>query len=133
MLHLKYKENYSEEEIKSILVELSNLGPKHVMLTGISFNKNELGVMSYNRETKKFFSYFRERIKVKYYGTGDVYASACVGSLLNNKTLEESIKIATDYVWRCINDTYKTGNVNAYGVEFEKEIPFLIKKMKKIT
>ena len=59
MLHKEYKENYTEEEIKELLIELSNLGPNKVVLTGVSFKENELGVMSYDRETNKFFTYLK--------------------------------------------------------------------------
>ena len=130
MLEKEYKENYSEEEIKHMLIELSNLGPKYVVLTGVSFKDNELGVMSYNKETNKFFTYFKEKVPAKYHGTGDVFASTLVGAITNNNTIEEGLKIAVDYVWKTINDTYKTNKEDAYGVNFETKIPYLINRIK---
>lgn len=130
MLETEYKENYSEEEIKSMLIELSNLGPKYVVLTGVSFKDNELGVMSYNKETNKFFTYFKEKVPAKYHGTGDIFASTLVGAITNNNTIEEGLKIAVDYVWETINDTYKTNKEDAYGVNFETKIPYLINRIK---
>ena len=108
MLEKEYKENYSEQEIKDMLIELSFLGPKYVVLTGVSFNENKLGVMSYNKETNKFFTYFKEKVPAKYHGTGDIFASTLVGAITNRNTLEEGLKVAVDYVWETINDTYKT-------------------------
>ena len=130
MLETEYKEKYSEEEIKHMLIELSNLGPKYVVLTGVSFKDNELGVMSYNKETNKFFTYFKEKVPVKYHGTGDVFASTLVGAITNNNTIEEGLKIAVDYVWETINGTYKTNKEDAYGVNFETKIPYLINRIK---
>lgn len=130
MLEKEYKENYSEEEIKHMLIELSNLGPKYVVLTGVSFKDNELGVMSYNKETNKFFTYFKEKVPAKYHGTGDIFASTLVGAITNNNTIEEGLKIAVDYVWETINDTYKTNKEDAYGVNFETKIPYLINRIK---
>ena len=129
MLEKEYKEIYSEQEIKDILIELSNLGPKYVVLTGVSFNENKLGVMSYNKETNEFFTYFKEKIPAKYHGTGDIFASTLVGAITNNNTLEEGLKIAVDYVWETINDTYKTNKKDAYGVNFETKIPYLINRI----
>ena len=129
MLQREYKQSYTEQEIKDLLVELSDLGPKQVILTGISFKDNELGVMSYNKETNEFFTYFREQIPVKYHGTGDVFASTLVGAMENNKSLEESLKIAVDYVWETINDTYKEKKEDAYGVNFENKISYLINRI----
>lgn len=129
MLEKEYKEIYSEQEIKDILIELSNLGPKYVVLTGVSFKDNKLGVMSYNKETNKFFTYFKEKVPAKYHGTGDIFASTLVGAITNRNTLEEGLKIAVDYVWETINDTYKTNKKDAYGVNFETKIPYLINRI----
>lgn len=129
MLEKEYKEIYSEQEIKDILIESSNLGPKYVVLTGVSFKDNKLGVMSYNKETNEFFTYFKEKIPAKYHGTGDIFASTLVGAITNNNTLEEGLKIAVDYVWETINDTYKTNKKDAYGVNFETKIPYLINRI----
>lgn len=129
MLEKEYKEIYNEQEIKDILIELSNLGPKYVVLTGVSFKDNKLGVMSYNKETNEFFTYFNEKIPTKYHGTGDIFASTLVGAITNNNTLEEGLKIAVDYVWETINDTYKTNKKDAYGVNFETKIPYLINRI----
>lgn len=129
MLEKEYKENYNEQEIKDILIELSNLGPQYIVLTGVSFKNNELGVMSYNKKTNEFFTYFKEKIPAKYHGTGDIFASTLVGAITNNNTLEEGLKIAVDYVWETINDTYKTNKKDAYGVNFETKIPYLINRI----
>lgn len=131
MLEKEYKEIYSEQEIKDILIELSNLGPKYVVLTGVSFKDNKLGVMSYNKETNKFFTYFKEKVPAKYHGTGDIFASTLVGAITNRNTLEEGLKVAVDYVWETINDTYKTNKKDVYGVNFETKIPYLIDRIKK--
>lgn len=131
MLEKECKENYTEQEIKDMLIELSILGPKYVVLTGVSFNENKLGVMSYNKETNKFFTYFKEKVPAKYHGTGDIFASTLVGAITNNSTLEEGLKVAVDYVWKTINDTYKTNKKDVYGVNFETKIPYLIDRIKK--
>lgn len=131
MLEKEYKENYSEQEIKDMLIELSLLGPKYVVLTGVSFNENKLGVMSYNKETNEYFTYFKEKVPAKYHGTGDIFASTLVGAITNNNTLEEGLKVAVDYVWETINDTYKTNEKDVYGVNFETKIPYLIDRIKK--
>ena len=88
--------------------------------------------MSYNKETNEFFTYFKEKIPVKYHGTGDIFSSTLVGAMVvNNNTLEESLKIAVDYVWETINDTYKSNKEDAYGVNFEIKIPYLINRLQK--
>ena len=129
MLQREYKEEYTEEEIKDLLIKLTNLGPKYSILTGVSFKKDEIGVMAYNKEENKFFSYFRKKIPAKYHGTGDIFSSTLLGALVNNNSLEDALKIAVDYVWETISDTYKEKGENTYGVNFEIKIPYLIDRM----
>ena len=116
MLERNYKEKYTEDEIKELLIELTNLGPRYSILTGVSFEKDEIGVMEYNKEENKFFSYFRKKIPGKYHGTGDIFSSTLLGAIVNNNTLENALKIAVDYVWETILDTYNEKGENAYGV-----------------
>lgn len=130
MLEKEYKENYSEEEIKEMLIELTNNGPENAVITGVSFKDNKLGAMGYNKKKQYFYSYFKEKIPVKYHGTGDIFASTFAGALTLGKLLEESLKIAVDYVWKTIEDTYIEKKEDAYGVNFETKIPYLIKKIK---
>ena len=126
MLGIDYKEDFSLLEIKDILVKLSDLVDNPI-ITDIRIN-NKIGVMSYNKNTKEFFSYFRSKINAKYHGTGDVFASSLVGCLSNGIDINKSLKIAVDYTWECIKETYKE-HKEFYGVYFEKKIPYLIKKI----
>lgn len=132
MLGVPYvSENYDEEYIKDLLIKLSKLGTRKVVLTGVSFHENELGVMSYDTESKQFFTYFRENIPVSFHGTGDVFASCCVGALMNDYSLEDSLKIAVDYTVESIKLSVNDTAHRWYGVNFESAIPTLVKSLEK--
>ena len=131
MLHIPYVESgYNEEYIKDILKKLTDLGAKKALLTGVSFSDDKLGVYGYDRETKEYFSYYREHLPVKFHGTGDVFASTLCGALSSGKTFDESIKIAVDFTVQTIIETAKDPNHNWYGVDFEKAFPYLIERIK---
>lgn len=123
--------DYDENYIKDILVRLSKLGTKKVVLTGVSFEKDKLGVMAYDTEKDEFFSYFNENLPVSFHGTGDVFASACVGALVNGLSIEDSLKVAVDYTVECIRKTMADEDHRWYGVNFEEAIPYLIKRLGK--
>lgn len=124
-------EGYSEEYVKDLLHKLSALGPKQVVLTGISFEPSMLGVMGYDSTTKEYFSYFNEKINVNFHGTGDVFASCCVGALMNGYNLEESLKIAAEFTLESIKKSIEDKDSRWYGVNFESAIPYLIKRIEK--
>ena len=98
-------EGYDEEYIKDMLKKLTALGCKTAVITGVSFEKDKLGVMSYDSESGEYFSYFRERIPESFHGTGDVFASTFLGALMRERSVGDSLKIATDFTVECIKAT----------------------------
>lgn len=122
--------DYSEEYIKSILIKLSNLGARYSLLTGVSFQKDKIGVMGYDKETKEFFSYYNNKVDAQYHGTGDIFSSSFTGAIVSGKSMLDSIRIAADYTRECIAVTKEDKDSPFYGVYFEQLIPYLIELMK---
>lgn len=130
ILDEEYKgENYTQEDIETLLRKLAALGPKQVVLTGVSFESNKLGAAAYNSETDKISYAFNEKINGYFHGTGDVFGSTLLSALLNGFPLEEAIQIAVDYTHQCIVLTVATEQERRYGVCFERALPYLIQKL----
>ena len=127
-----YHENFTEDEVKALLRKLCDLGAKKAVLTGVGFKPTELGVMAYDPATGEYFKYITEHVPQHYHGTGDLFASCCVGAMIDGRSLEEALKVAVDYTVECIRITVAAGKVPYYGVEFERAIPYLLKRLGKI-
>ncbi len=128
MLHLPYREDYDEEYIRSILKRLTALGVKCAAITGVSFQKNQIGVYLYDAQKDEYFSYFNERLPSSFHGTGDVFASCALGAYMRGCSMSEALTIAVDYTLECIRLTIKDPNARFYGVNFEQALPMLVKK-----
>lgn len=126
---LPYRTEYDESYIREMLQSLAKLGPRYVALTGVSFEKGRLGVMYYDRETDAYGSYFTEHLPASFHGTGDVFASTCVGALMRGLSLGEALALAADYTVACIRLTLAAPDAKWYGVEFESAIPYLVKRL----
>ncbi len=120
---------YSEDYIKDILIKLTGLGCRISALTGVVTHGREHGVIAYDSQTKKFNSYFRENLDVKFHGTGDIFASAMCGSITLGRSLELSIQTAVDYTVECIKRSIGDDD-HKYGVRFEECIPYLTDYLK---
>ncbi len=133
MLNIPYiGESYSKKDIQTILENLSKQGCSYCVLTGISFDDDKLGAMSYNKETGEFFEYYSKKFPKSFHGTGDIFASTFTGALMqNNVTKEEALQIAVDFTADCIEATLKNSDYNWYGVDFETAIPRLIERIKR--
>ena len=128
---LPYRTEQDEPYIKEMLLALSELGPRYTALTGVSFEKGRLGVMYYDKETGAFGSYFNEHLPASFHGTGDVFASTCVGGLMNGLSVGDALALAADYTVECIRLTLEDPDANWYGVNFEKAIPYLVGRLAK--
>ena len=118
-----YREKAEESFVDELLQKLTALGAKTIVMTGVAFEEGKTGVMVY--ESGKKWNYVHERISKGCHGTGDVYASAFTGALMNGKTVHEAAKIAADYVVDCIKLTNGDKD-HWYGVKFELGIPQLL-------
>jgi len=123
LLEKEYKENQSLEAIQETAKGLKNLGPKKVIITGVE-NEEKLGAVGF--DGTNYYSNFETKYDVSYHGTGDVFTSALSGGLVQGKTLEQAIKIATKFTTECVRLTYEDINGNDYGVNFEQAIPYLL-------
>ena len=74
----------------------------------------------------KYFYYEHEKLPKNCHGTGDIYASAFVGSLVRGKAPYDAAKIAADYAVECIKATAEEDN-HWYGAKFEPVLGKLIK------
>ena len=126
---LPYRTEQDESYIKEMLLALSQLGPRYVALTGVSFEKGRLGVMYYDRKEGTYGSYFTEHLPASFHGTGDVFASTCVGGLMRGLPLGEALALAADYTVECIRQTLEAPDARWYGVEFESAIPYLVGRL----
>ena len=124
---MEYKENYDESYIKQLLTKLSALGCSIIVLTGVGYQEGRTGVVVYENGNISYYEH--ARIAKGCHGTGDVYASAFTGSLMNGKSIFEAAKIAADYTVACIEKT-QGDDSHWYGVKFELALPTLIEMLK---
>lgn len=118
---------YSKEYIESLLKRLSAIGPKKIVLTGVSFNEDEIGCAVFNGGDIHYN--FSEKYDGIYYGTGDVFASALIGAYMRGKNIFESADIALDFTCAAIRRTHDAKTDTRFGVNFEQGIGDYINKL----
>lgn len=119
--------SHKKEYITELIYHLSKFGAKKIVLTGVSFNDEEIGVATYDVESDEFRYYAREKISGYYHGTGDIFASVLIGALAKGMDLLDSAKLAVDFTVDSIIETLKLDNYDErYGVCFEKVLSKLI-------
>lgn len=120
-------EEANEDVVRGLLTKLVNAGCKFPVITGVTLDNGSFGFIGLNSENGEFISYGTTKVPYKSHGTGDVYASAFTGALTLGKSVHTALKIATDFTAASIRDTYEDPDSVNYAVNFEAEIPYLLK------
>lgn len=113
---VEYRETYDESYIKELLDKLSTLGAKTIVLTGVGYVPDKTGVIIYEKGKIRYYEH--DKISKGCHGTGDIYASAFTGALMNDKDVFTAAKIAADYTVKCIINTQGDAD-HWYGAKFE--------------
>lgn len=123
---LEYQESYDEAYVLRLLEKLVSMGAGCVVLTGVGYDAQSTGVVVYENGAMRYYKH--ARISKSYHGTGDVYSSAFVGSLMQGKEILEAASIAADFTVEAIRNTLDDA-AHWYGVKFETALPGLIKRL----
>ncbi len=121
---MPYRTEYGPDYIRSLMEKLLELGCKTAVLTGVSYQPDQLGVAYLDRSGKEF-SYFTRRCPQSFHGTGDLYSSHGPGRPDAGHGLGDALALAADFVVICIEATAASKSARWYGVEFESQIPKL--------
>lgn len=129
MTGTEYKaDNHSMEYVKELLGALKKLGSKIVILKGISFEEDKIGIAVFNCETEETKFYFTKKIAKGSHGTGDCYAAAFTGAVMQGFSYYDAAALAADFVVECIEKTTDDKD-HWYGVKFEQAIPMLVRRV----
>lgn len=120
---------YSEERIRELLLSLAEYGRFDIVLTGVVCREGEQGIVVYERASGHISEYRRPAVEGTYCGSGDVFASALLAGLLNGKPLYQAATIAADFTTASILSTHEEGRDVRYGVNFERNLPVLLRAL----
>ena len=120
-------EEFSDKVAKDWLRRLSDLGPKIVVITSAPDREHpeNTNVVAYDRENSTFWKVGCRYIPAAYPGTGDVFASVVIGSLLQGDCLPVALDRGSQFISQCIKASYGFNYPKRNGVLLEKELGIL--------
>lgn len=123
---MDYRETYGSAYIEAMAEKLLALGAKNLVITGVSYEEGKTGVLVVEKGVSTYYSHNKEYKNC--HGTGDIFASAFVGSLVRGKTACDAARIAADFVVECIRCTARQED-HRYGAAFEPVLGKLIEAL----
>ena len=124
ILNKAWKEEFSLEEMLEMADELSDFTKRHVILKGDTHKENELGMVVLDKKESSTEMVYNDKIDYVSHGTGDVFASSFVGSIMRGKSPTSACKIAGELTKIAVEKTIGDES-HTYGVKFEQAIPHI--------
>lgn len=120
----------TREEARALLPRLAALGPRCVVLTGVVSSDDAIGAACYDAETGEIGFAAAPRVEGHFHGTGDLFGAALLAGLLRELPLRDAMQAAADFVSRSILRTSLSGSDPRFGVNFEEELPGLMRALR---
>lgn len=123
---------YTKEYISGLLERTAALGADKVVLTSVYFDDKELGTATYDCLTGEVRYIMKERFPGLYHGSGDIFGSGLVSSLVNGWSLAESVDIAEDFTISSIRYSVDNGHDTDHGLSFEDSLSEFSSRVKAV-
>ncbi len=112
-------------EARTLLLRLAELGPKKVVITGVELADMTVSNIGYDSESSQFWRVKCNYLPVSYPGTGDIFASVVVGSILKGDSLPIAMERATRFLELAIRKTFSYNTDTRFGVMLESSLSWL--------
>ena len=116
-----------KEKIESLSKKLLNRPNKTIIVTGIKLTDGSgnplLGNMVVTKDCSKLYTVSSGG--GDFSGTGDLFAAAVLGQILNGKTAFEATKRTAEFIRASVADAHRSGTDPKFGTEFEMHLNML--------
>ncbi|RCW40914.1 MULTISPECIES: pyridoxamine kinase [unclassified Halanaerobium] len=122
LLNEEYPLKMDKKLIKNHLYRLADMGPEIVIITSMPYNisAKKTSVIAYNNYDERFWRVDCDYIPTFYPGTGDIFASVLVGSMLQGDSLPLALSRSVQFTSTAIKTTYGYDYDNRDGVMLER-------------
>ncbi len=126
-MEFREEKDHDEAYIRKMLGRLAELGARINVLTGVSLEPGKTGVMGFDKVTGEHYVFQNDKLDYTFHGTGDLFASTCVGEMMRGRSWQDAMRIACWYTAHTIDVTSADPDQPWYGVDFEATLPDLIR------
>lgn len=121
---IKTQDQYLQA-VQEIGQKLQILTPATVIITGIHPPASQkIGNMYF--DNGEAIIHLKPYIGASYSGTGDLFASIIMGSVMRGDTIQDAVSLAERFISQAIADTTKGNSRKEAGVNFEKFLKILL-------
>lgn len=117
-------ESQNLEQIRNYAKQLSHLGPKTVIITGVSQGE-KIWNIGYSAKEDSFFEVSTQKTGEGYSGTGDILTSVICGCMIKGESPQKALKKAAAFLQASIEEAVEDKTDPNEGVAFEHHLSLL--------
>ena len=117
--------SYDKVTVEKLLRDLAKLGTRKVIVTGISFETDKIGLAYFDKETNETAYLMRKSYQSHFYGSGDLLTAILSAGYFYNLDLLKVCDLALDVMERVLSSTLSDGRLLKYGLCYEPHIGLL--------
>ena len=117
--------SYDKVTVEKLLRDLAKLGTRKVIVTGISFETDKIGLAYFDKETNETAYLMRKSYQSHFYGSGDLLTAILSAGYFYNLDLLKVCDLALDVMDRVLSSTLSDGRLLKYGLCYEPHIGLL--------
>lgn len=127
LLGRPYKAECTNEELKDLITDLSEMGPDTVIVTGapVPGHPNLTSVIARSKCDQRTWKVTCPYLPAHYPGTGDSFTSVITGSLLQGDSLPIALDRAAQFILQGIRATFGYQTDSRDGILLERVLPLL--------
>jgi pyridoxine kinase len=135
LLDRRYSDQLEAGELKDWLLQLAEMGPSVVIITSLPLRQagKTSSVVAYDREDGRFWKVDCTFVPAYYPGTGDAFASATLGSLLQGDSLPIALDRAVQFVTLAIKASFGYDLPRRDGILLERVLSNLREPLASMT
>lgn len=120
-----FLEEYGPADILTLIEELARLTVGDIVLTGVSFETDQVGVAYFNRAEQQVSYYMSRKFPQHFFGTGDMLTTLIAAAFAEGIALNKALPAILTFLDRSLATTLELKRDMRYGVYFEPHIPYL--------
>lgn len=125
-------ENYSKTDIEQLCQALVKYNNKHIILTGISFEDDKIGLAHFNCESGNITYHFSKAYPYHFFGTGDLITAILGAGYFHDLSLDDVAEVALDFIDKALERTLALNRDLQFGLSYEPFLPELALNIKRL-
>lgn len=124
--------NYSKEDVEELLAKLGKFENKYIVITGVSFETDEIGLVHFDREKGTISYHMARAYQHRFFGTGDLVTAVLGAGYAHGLPFGQVVDFALHFIDQTLRHTLSLQRDLKMGLCYEPYLAELANQMRNL-